>query len=70
VQPGARALPSPVVQEVRVDATGQLTITLSKERLGGGKVFMAPVVAKASRSEWRCWAEGVALKYMPVVCRE
>lgn len=70
VRPGPRPLASPLVQEVDVDATGQLTITLSRERLGGGKVFMAPVLAKSSRSEWRCWAEGVALKYMPVVCRE
>jgi uncharacterized RDD family membrane protein YckC len=70
ILPGTRALASPLVESVAVDPAGQLTLTFSQERLRGGKVFMAPVVAKTTRSEWRCWAEGVPIRFMPAVCKE
>ncbi|MEO5694655.1 MAG: RDD family protein [Usitatibacter sp.] len=69
IRPGARTLESPLVQSATVDATGQITVTFAGD-LGGGKVFLAPLVARSNLSEWRCWAEGVPARYMPIVCRE
>ena len=66
---GARAVASPLVQSAAIAPNGQITITFTQERLGGGKVFMAPLAIRTP-TEWRCWAEGVPPKFMPVVCRE
>lgn len=70
IRPGPRALASPLVQSAAVDATGQITITLAQDPFLGGKVFLAPLVAKSNLSEWRCWTEGVPARYMAVVCHE
>jgi uncharacterized RDD family membrane protein YckC/Tfp pilus assembly major pilin PilA len=63
---GPRASSSRLVQGIDVAQNGQITITLAQEALNGGKVFMAPY----GRGEWRCWAEGVPAKFLPLVCRE
>ena len=63
---GTRKIASPAAQEVRIAPDGQVTLVLAG---GGGQVFMAPLVSKTAPVEWRCWAEGVAPKYMPAVCR-
>jgi len=65
---GARPLASPVVQGASIASNGQITITFT-QRLGGGKVFMAPLAIRTP-TEWRCWSEGVPPKFMPGVCRE
>jgi len=66
---GRRQLDSPAVQDVTIGADGQITITLAQDAFGGGQVFMAPLASRTGPVEWRCWAEGVAPKYMPSVCR-
>ena len=66
---GTRKIASPAAQEVRIAPDGQITLVLSRETVGGGQVFLAPLVSKTAPVEWRCWAEGVAPKYMPAVCR-
>jgi Tfp pilus assembly major pilin PilA len=63
---GPRSSSSRLVQGIDVAQNGQITITLARDTLDGGKVFMAPY----GRGEWRCWAEGVPAKFLPVVCRE
>jgi uncharacterized RDD family membrane protein YckC/Tfp pilus assembly major pilin PilA len=62
---GPRSSSSRLVQGIDVAQNGQITITLARDTLDGGKVFMAPY----GRGEWRCWAEGVPAKFLPVVCR-
>lgn len=69
VPAGRRQIDSPAVQEANIAADGQITITFSPEAIGGGQVFMAPLASKTGPVEWRCWAEGLAPKYMPSVCR-
>jgi uncharacterized RDD family membrane protein YckC/Tfp pilus assembly major pilin PilA len=66
IKVGARSSPSRLVQGIDVAQNGQITVTLAQDTLNGGKVFMAPY----GRGEWRCWAEGVPAKFLPVVCRE
>lgn len=66
---GVRRIGSPAVQQVNIGADGQITIVFNKNVGGGGQVFMAPIVSRTAPVEWRCWAEGVAPKYMPQVCR-
>jgi uncharacterized RDD family membrane protein YckC len=67
---GPRPLASPLVDSAVIGPNGQITITFTRDRLGGGKVFMAPLSTKAAPTEWRCWTEGVPPKFMPAVCRE
>lgn len=62
---GPRSSTSRLVQSIDVAQGGQITITLAPQPLNGGKVFLAPY----GRGEWRCWAEGVPAKFLPVVCR-
>jgi uncharacterized RDD family membrane protein YckC/Tfp pilus assembly major pilin PilA len=66
---GVRRVASPAVQQVNIANDGQITIVFSKDAVGGGQAFFAPIVSRTAPVEWRCWAEGVAPKYMPAVCR-
>jgi uncharacterized RDD family membrane protein YckC len=69
VPAGERRIDSPYVERVAIEGDGQITITLSRERLKGGQVFLAPLVSRGGPLEWRCWSEGVRQALMPAVCR-
>jgi uncharacterized RDD family membrane protein YckC/Tfp pilus assembly major pilin PilA len=66
---GKRRIDSQYVDSVAIEPSGQITITLSKERARGGQVFFAPLATKGGIVEWRCWSEGVSQAVLTAACR-
>ena len=65
---GKRNVPSPLVENVTIESSGQITLNL-KGSVGGGKIFVAPLASKGGIVEWRCWSEGVSESVLAAACR-
>ncbi|HEX4764352.1 MAG TPA: RDD family protein [Usitatibacter sp.] len=65
---GKRNVASPLVDNVTIEPSGQITMNLAKDRAGGGKIFFAPLASKGGIVEWRCWSEGTSEAVLTAAC--
>jgi len=65
---GKRNVASPLVDNVTIESSGQITMNLARDRAGGGKIFFAPLASKGGIVEWRCWSEGTSEAVLTAAC--
>ena len=65
---GKRSVASPLVDNVTIEPSGQITMNLAKDKAGGGKILFAPLASKGGIVEWRCWSENTAEAVLTAAC--